>query len=109
MLRNYIIEKYKKFMCLFMAIFCVCALSIKYDNGESMFINSSSMSSVLFFIIFYMLFSKTIDIYRMNKVTTEFIFGFIFACCISIGKEFLIQNTVVFKNINLYLNIVGLT
>ena len=104
MLRNYIIEKYKKFMCLFMALFCVCVLSIKYANGESILINSASMSSILFFVIFYILFVKAIEIYIVNKINIELIFGFIFACGISIGKEFLIQNTVVFKNIKLYLN-----
>lgn len=109
MLRNYIIEKYKKFMCLFMALFCVCVLSIKYANGESILINSASISSILFFVIFYILFVKAIEIYIVNKINIELIFGFIFACGISIGKEFLIQNTVVFKNIKLYLNIISLT
>lgn len=109
MLRNYIIEKYKKFMCLFMALFCVCVLSIKYANGQSILINSASMSSILFFVIFYILFVKAIEIYIVNKINIELIFGFIFACGISIGKEFLIQNTVVFKNIKLYLNIISLT
>lgn len=109
MIKNFIIRKNKSIICLFIALFCVCVLSIKYANGESILINSASMSSILFFVIFYILFVKAIEIYIVNKINIELIFGFIFACGISIGKEFLIQNTVVFKNIKLYLNIISLT
>ncbi len=92
-----------------MAIFSTAGLSIGYITSSGPLINSASVFSLLWFIIFAVMFWAALISISFRDVVICGVFGGIFAAFTCVGAAFTALGTVPLHELYLYINIIAMT
>lgn len=97
-----------------LAIFCTLMIYFNNYMGESILVSSSSMFSMLVFILLMILFYSMLIYKKIREYIISFIFSLILAVSTCVGDKFIINKNVDFNNVrfftkDLYLMIIVLT
>lgn len=106
---NQFLTKHKKLISFLLACFCMYYLSFTHIIAYNSLIKSNSFSALIYLAAFTALFYWVMGHANRRQVLCALSAGFIFACCICIGSEFVATQMFNYTYVMIYLGILALT